>query len=551
VRAAATPKSLSAELVVRIAALDLGSNSFHLLVVEARLDGSFVTLAREREMLRLGDIVARTGAIGEEATERAIEVIRRFRSIYEAQRADEVVALGTAALREATDGVRFVDRVQDETGVKIQVVDGVREAELIFTAVRSSVLIDPGPALAADLGGGSLELMVGDRSGLSLAASLRLGVGRLTAELVRSDPPSAADMYRLRERIREELAPVLDEALEAKPRMLIGSSGTFVSIARMAATARDGTVPTVMNQLSVSADDIAVIAKRVYACTAAERARLPGADAKRAELLPAGLAVLEELMSATSLSELTVSEWALREGIVLDVIGGHDRAELEEDPRALRRSSVLSLCRRSNWRQRHARHVASLAVALFDGTAALHGLGLDSRELLELSGLLHDIGEHVSRSGHDRHTAYLIENGGLRGFSPTEVQKLTVLGRYHVRGTPKPSFDPFGALDQSDRSEVLTLTALLRIADALDASHSSIVERVSLQVVPAPPGSDAAPGSVELVVEAHGDAELELWTVRRKQELFERVFASTLELRLLRLGRARYDPDRAWAAGLG
>lgn len=535
---------------MRIAALDLGSNSFHLLVVEARLDGSFVPLVREREMLRLGDLVARTGAIGEEATGRAIEVIRRFRAIYESQRADEAVALGTAALREAVDGVEFVDRVRDETGVRIQVVDGLREAELIFTAVRSSVLIDPGPAIAADLGGGSLEIMVGDRSGLAFAASVRIGVGRLTAELVRSDPPSASDRGRLRARIDDELGPVLEEALWAKPTMLIGSSGTFASIARIAAALREGGTPPTINQLSVSAKELAVAAKRINAATAAERARLPGCDARRAELLPAGVAVLEVLLETTGLDELTVSEWALREGIVLATIGAHDRAELADDPRALRRTSVLALCRRSSWRQRHARHVAALSLELFDSSSELHGLGAGSRELLELGALLHDIGEHVSRPGHDRHTAYLVENGGLRGFSPAEVAQLSVLGRYHVRGNPKPSFDSFSLLSEAERDEVVKLLALLRLADALDAAHGSLVEhaRFALSGAPGAPGTAGEPAvAAELVVAAHGDAELELWTVRRKQELFERVFSCPLSLRLVRLGRAPYEPDRVGA----
>ena len=545
---------------MRIAALDLGSNSFHLLVVEARLDGSFVPLAREREMLRLGDLVARTGAIGEEATARAVEVVRRFRSVAEAQHADEIVALGTAALREAIDGVALVDRVRDETGVEIEVVDGLREAELIFTAVRSSVLIDPGPALVADLGGGSLELAVGDRSGLVFATSLRLGVGRLTAEVAPADPPAADDRARLRARVAAELAGVMDEVLSAKPQMLVGSSGTLTSIARIALMARGGPLPSTLNQLTVTAEEIASVARRVFSATSAERARMPGCDSRRAELLPAGIVVLEELMAATGLDSLTISEWALREGIVLDAIGMHERAELAGDPRAMRRSSVLALCRRSSWRQRHAHQVAKLAVELFDATVDLHDLGPDSRELLELGGLVHDIGEHVSKTDHDRHTAYLIENGGLRGFSPAEVHKLAVLGRYHVRGTPKASFEPFGTLDDADRAEVTTLVALLRVADALDATHASLVEHARVERHPmvrvgtegAGPGRDCEPGlrRLDLVVEGHGDVELELWTVRRKQELFEKVFDCRLDLRLVRLGRVPYDPGRGGGAGL-
>ena len=540
---------------MRIAALDLGSNSFHLLVVEARLDGSFVPLAREREMLRLGDLVARTGEIGEEGASRAVEVVRRFRSIAEAQHADEIVALGTAALREAVDGVELVDRVREETGVEIHVVDGLREAALVFRAVRASILIEPAPALAADLGGGSLELMVGDRSGLAFAASLRLGVGRLTAEIAPSDPPAGGDRARLRGRVASELASVLEELVSAKPQMLVGSSGTLTSIARMALATRGGPPPSTLNQLTVTGDEIAAVSRRIFASTSAERARMAGCDSRRAELLPAGVAVLEELMASTSLDSLTLSEWALREGIVLDAIGMHERAELADDPRAMRRSSVLALCRRSSWRQRHAHQVAKLSTELFDATAELHHLGSDSRELVELGGLVHDIGEHVSKTGHDRHTAYLVENGGLRGFSPAEVRKLAVLGRYHVRGTPKASFEPFDALDAADRAEVTTLVALLRVADALDATHASLVEHVGLEPASAPRSdgradSPAGLRQLDLVVEGHGDVELELWTVRRKQELFEKVFECDLGLRLVRLRRVPYDPDRAGGAGL-
>ena len=190
---------------MRIAALDLGSNSFHLLVVETRPDGSFVPLVREKEMLRLGDVVAREGVLTDEAIEAAIDTVRRFKTMADIQQIDEIVAMGTAALREAANGPAAVERIEEETGVTIKVVSGIREAQLIFDAVRASVLIDPGPALCADLGGGSLELSVGDRLGLMYATSLHLGVGRLTAELVRTDPPTKKDRSRLRDRISRSL----------------------------------------------------------------------------------------------------------------------------------------------------------------------------------------------------------------------------------------------------------------------------------------------------------------------------------------------------------
>lgn len=478
-------------------------------------------------MLRLGDVVATEGRLTEEAVARAIETLRRFKTIADREGADEIVAMGTAALREASNGAAAAEAMEAASGIAIKVVGGIREAQLIFEAVRASVLIEPGPALCADLGGGSLELSVGDRSGLSYATSVHLGVGRLTAELVRSDPPSAKDRSRLRRRITSVLEEVVGEVLRAGPKQLIGTSGTFCALARAVGARRDGTAPQSVNQFSVTGRELAELGEAIYAMSSSERARLAGIDAKRAELLPAGMAVTEVLMDMVGLHELTVSEWALREGIVISTIRKHDRAELSGDPRAIRRSSVLSLCRRSRWREGHSRQVARLAVELFDASAPLHRLEESDRELLELAGLLHDIGEHVSRDGHARHSAYLIENGGLRGFDPSEIQVLACLGRYHVRGRPRESFPAYEALGKHDRERVARLLAILRIADGLDAAHGSVVHHVGIEL-----GSDG----VEIVISARGDAELERWLLQRKKTLFEELFEVPVNLEVVPTG---------------
>jgi len=516
---------------VRIAALDLGSNSFHLLVVETRPDGSFTALVREKAMLRLGDVVASNGVLTEEALDAAVEVVGRFRAIAETNAADEVLAYGTAALREAANGAAAVERLETETGVRVKVITGIREAQLIFEAVRASVLIDPGPALCADLGGGSLELSVGGRTGLLYATSLHLGVGRLTAELVRSDPPTGKDRGRLRARVEEELAVVLTEIVDESPRQLIGSSGTFCAIVRASAALRDGVVPPVVNQLSVSSKEVAEFADLVFSLSSADRIRLPGIDSRRAELMPAGVTVAEVLMEETGFLELTASEWALREGMVLSAIRKHDRADLTGDPRAIRRASVLSLCRRSSWREAHGKVAAELACQLFEATSSVHHLGPQDLELLELAALLHDIGDHVSRDGHGRHTAYLIENGGLRGFSPDEVSMLSCLGRYHTRGRPRESFPAWDSLSSRERSRCLSLLSLLRIADGLDVAHASLVFGIDANV---------GPETVELVVQCRGDAELELWMFQRKKALFEELFVRKLTLRIVSAGHDEF-----------
>jgi exopolyphosphatase / guanosine-5'-triphosphate,3'-diphosphate pyrophosphatase len=514
---------------VRIAALDLGSNSFHLLVADAHPDGTFEPLVTERVTLRLADVVARQGRIGQAGSDEAVEVVRRFRALAESVDAEEIVACGTSALRDADDSAKVVDHIESETGVRVGVISGQEEARLIFAAVRASVVIDPAPALALDLGGGSLELMVGDQGGLAWSRSVKLGAARLTAELVRSDPPSGGDLRRLTRRLSSVLTPLAADIASYGPRMVVGSSGTLCALVRMAAARRTGAVPPTVNQLPVRRKDLLAVHEQVLSLSAAERQRLPGVDARRADLLPAGSALLTMVMELCGLDELVGCEWAMREGIVLDAIGHHTQADWSGNPRALRRESVLNLCRRCNWGERHGLQVARLALDIFDATVDIHGLGPHEREMLELGALLHDIGEHVSVEGHDKHTAYLIAHGRLRGFAPEEVAVLASLGRFHRRGQPKLSFEPFASLSSAKRDRVLKMIALLRVADGLDRSHSGAVDAIDVKI---------ERSQIRMLVHARSDVDLELWGLRRKRELFERVFGVALQLELDEAGAA-------------
>lgn len=506
---------------VRIAAFDLGSNSFHLLIADAHADGTFEPVATDKEMLRLGSAVAATGEIGWAKATEAVEVIRRFRAVAESLKADEIVACATAAFREADDSLVVVDRIESEAGAKVRVISGREEARLIFDAVRASVMIDPGPALALDLGGGSLELMIGDGRGLDWAASLKLGVARLTAEQVRSDPLTSGDCRRVTAAVTKGIQRVLPDIQRRRPKVAIGSSGTLETLIRLAAARRSGTQPSTVNQLAVKARDVNSLTDWLLGMTSSERASLPGVDARRADLLPTGALLLTTVLDMTGLDEIVGSEWALREGMVLDAIGHHTRAEWDPDPRAMRRESVLNLCRRYGWNEEHSVKVARLAVELFDGMTLLHDLGPLDRELLELGALLHDIGEHVSKDAHERHTAYLIENGRLRGFSPDEIDVLSCLGRFHKRGTPKQSFPPYARMKEARQKKVAQLVALLQVADGLDRSRGGPVRDVQVY---------ASREVVEVVVEADDDIDLELWGLRRKRDLFERVFECRLDV---------------------
>lgn len=510
---------------MRLAALDMGTNSFHLLVVDAHVDGTFEPLVREKEMLRLGDVVSRHGRIPESAMRRAVTVVERFKSLADAAGADEIAACATSATREAENGDELVDQILERTGIEVQVISGVEEARLIFEAVRASLVIEPPPALAFDLGGGSLEVMVGDRQGLRWSTSVKLGVARLTTELVRDDPPSAGDIRRLRDRVSSQLAPLAAEVADLHPRMVVGTSGTLCTLARMVAARRasgtKGSVPVSVNQLTFDRDELTAIHDQIVGLKAADRARLPGLDAGRADIIAAGSTLLLNAMELFGFERMTVSEWALREGILLDRIRRHDRAELGGDTVGIRRASVLELCRRCNWDELHSRQVARLALSIFDQSASLHGLGPADRELLEHACLLHDIGAHVSTEAHHKHTAYLIEHGRLRGFTPEEVAILAALGRYHRGGDPRPSKPALAAVSEGRRADVAKLVSILRVADGLDRSRGAAVAEVSITLT----------GDwVRLVASANGDIDVDLWGARRKRDLFENLFDRRLEV---------------------
>ena len=506
---------------MRIAALDLGSNSFHLLVADVHPDGSFESIAREKDMLRLGDDVTRHGEISAAVADRAVESVRHLKQLADAVGATEVLAKATSAIRTAANGSELVDRIEDEAGVEIEVISGLEEARLIFAAVRASVVLDPSPALGIDIGGGSVEFAIGDAQGLRWAESVPLGVGRLTADLITEDPPSKSDRKRLDERIRETLDPLVADISARAPAMFVGTSGTINDLARMAVALDTGELPTTSNGLRVTRDQFDALHERIIKAKTSERKKLPGLEEKRAELLPAGSALLTIALELFDADTLTVSDWALREGIVLDAVRTHDPADWSDDPRQLRRAAVSGLARRCNSDEPHTTRVAHLALELFDDLVDLHGLGPEDREMLEFAALLHDVGQHVSRKGHHRHAAYLVENGQLRGFEPAEIEFLAALVHHHRRGDPKPSEPRFAALSANDRLRVRKLAGILRVADGLDRGRRGVIKDAHATV-----NSDL----VVVRLQAAGDAELALWGARRRRDLFESVFDRELEL---------------------
>lgn len=504
---------------MRVAALDLGSNSFHLLVADVHPDGHISPVTQEKEMLRLGDAVTVQGRIGPLLADRAVATVRRLVGVARGAGAAEILAKATSAIRGAADGSELIDRIERETGVHVDVIDGLEEARLIFEAVRHAIVLDPVPALCLDLGGGSLEIIVGDATSLLDAQTVPLGVGRLTAEFVRSDPILKRERKALDAHIRSVLAPIAERALRFAPRMWVGSSGTLSDLVATA-RAQHGDEVTARNHLRATAGELRELVEEVVASDAAHRRRMPELEEKRVDLIVAGAVLLDAAIDLFGIQELTICDWALREGIVLDAVGA-DPGAYADDPRAIRRAAVEALARRCGSDASHTEQVQRLALKLFDRLRTLHGLGDADREMLEYAARLHDIGQHISRKSHHKHAAYLVQHAQLRGFAPDEVAFLAALLRHHRHGSPKPGEPYLAALDPSARARVIRLAALLRLADGLDRGRRAHVDDVEAQTT-----GDL----VILRVRAHGDPELELWGARRRRELFEDVFQREVEV---------------------
>ncbi len=507
-----------------VAALDLGSNSFHLVVVLVRHDRSFDIVASEKRMLRLGEEVARTGRISDASVDLAVKTVVELTKVATSAGAEEIWAFATSAFRDAENSDEVVAAIEAVSGVHAHVVSGLKEAQTIYHAVRSHLSLEPSPTLVADMGGGSLELIVGDQRQSYFTTSLPLGVGRLKVSFGGSDPISTKDLRRIRAYVASVLAPSLSRISEFDPRSLVLSSGTFGALLKMAQLSETGDLSDV-SALEGSQVDLRLVRRlgqSLLKLPAQKRLQLPGAEERRVDLLPLGWLVLEQLLTAVDVNSGRFSSWALREGMVLDALEARSDFEFAFDSSELRSGSVRSLAERYRSLDGHSTAVKAFALTLADAVDPIAHFSPLEKELLGHAATLHDIGEWISREGHERHGAYVVDASVLKGFSEFEKAYISSMIRFHKRGVPKPADHlPFQRLKPKDRTQVVKLASILRIADSLDRSHGEVVKEIEAEVV-----------SKTLVIYAKTveDISLEINGFRKKKGLFEETFGITAEI---------------------
>jgi len=498
-------------------AIDVGTNSIHLVVVE--LDSAFDTsrvVYKAREMVRLGsDDAMERGRLSRKAMERGVEAIARFHDAAQARGARRVRAVATSAVRETDNGMEFAAMVQARTGLQLEILDGREEARLIHLGVANGYPLYDRVACIVDIGGGSTELIVADGEREYLMESVKLGSLRLYDAYLRGAPDPLRAARRLDAHVTNVLGPIAERVRRFRLDLALGTSGTIMGLAALDAADRALAVKRV-HGYTLSRARLEALQRRMLLMSEAERRRMPGMNPRRADIIVAGNAVLINALALLGRDEIVVCERALRDGVVVD-LAHQDRALAQRlgDERAKRIEAVEAVARRYEHLGGHQRHVARLALVLFERLAPLHNLAPADRDVLWAAAVLHGIGRFVSDSGHHKHAAYIIRNTPLAGWRDEERELVAQVARYYRKAMPKPSHPEYAALAPADRRRVDVLASLLRVAGGLDIRHLGVVTDVA--AVP-------EDGLVVVSAQADGDASGEIDAAMEKADLFERTF---------------------------
>jgi exopolyphosphatase / guanosine-5'-triphosphate,3'-diphosphate pyrophosphatase len=507
----------------KIAVIDVGTNSVHMVLAEVLPDFSYKILDRFKDMARLGNGAFESQRLSDEAISRGLSVVGRLVTLAKNKGYERIIAVATSAVREAKNGGDFIDLVKEQTGLRVRVISGAEEARLIFLAVKNSVPMTEQPSLAIDVGGGSVEVMAGNREQLLDAKSLKLGAIRLADQFLKRTPPSEGMLKALENLVTEQLKLTLDGFKPKRFDNLIATSGMAANLAEVIHLRRTSRPLPQLNLATVSLKEVKEIEQVLRHSTIKERLAIPGLDPKRGDTLFPATIVIRRLMELSGRDELILCDKAIREGVIYDFIERHrERIKAEADIPDLRRRNVLALARRCHVPETHSLHVAALALRLFDQTKRLHNLGDTERDWLEFASILHDIGYLINERQHHKHTHYLITHSEVGGLSSEELMVIANIARYHRRAHPSRKHDAYDELTPKLQRTVRILSALLRIADGLDRTHFSVVTTVDVKIG----------ATIKIIAHVTGDAELEAWAAKGRADLFERIFRRRVQLTL-------------------
>ena len=511
-----------------IAAIDIGTNSIHMVIV--RIEPSlpaFTVIAKEKDTVRLGDRDPATGKLTPEAIQRSLATLRRCKDLATSLNASQIIAVATSASREAPNGQDFLCQIEEELGIVVNLISGQEEARRIYLGVMSGMDFNEKPHIIIDIGGGSTELILADIHEPRFLSSTKVGAVRLSKEFVTTDPISDRELKILRAYVRGMLERSVDGIwgelqLNEVPHA-IGTSGTIETLAMIHARDELDTVPDPLNGYEMSRKDIEKMVKKLAKMSYGERLDVPGISEKRAEIIVPGAVILLEAMTMLKLDSIMICERALREGIIVDwmltrgLISSRLRYQNE-----VKNRNVLKIAHKYHVDLDYSERVAQFALSIFDQLkGVLHSWDTEERELLWSAAILHNSGVYISHSSHHKHSYYLIRNAELLGFTELELELIANIARYHRKSKPRKKHEAYYKLPHKEYQKIVRqLSAILRLAVALDRRNKGAIASVTCQY-------DSHHRSLKFLIQPSevGDkCALELWNLSYKKEIFKEEF---------------------------
>ena len=496
----------------RLAAIDIGTNSIRCIVVEVDQQGRYTILDDEKATVRLGENLAASGSISPAAFARAVDAMSRIRKLIDGLKVTEVEAVATSAVRSASNGNELVSVLTRELGREIRVITGEEEAELVARSVRHNFDMSGKRYMIIDIGGGSVEVMSAVANHVENCSSLELGAVRMTDRFMKSDPVLDSEITKLRRFVRSELKEKLAEKTSSV-QTFICSGGTITTLAAMVMNMRHQTYSTA-HGLEVLRSEVVHLLAMLARKDIRSLRNVPGLSPDRADIIVAGLVVIDELLKYFGANILLVNERGIREGLIISCM---KRLNLLPESTVGRswKGAILDFARSCHFDEPHSRHVAKISLSIFDYLAKEFGLKKNERRLLESAALLHDVGYFISYNSHHKHSHHLIRHAELFGFSPREREMMALIARYHRKSLPKKKHPEYERLEPKDQQIVGRLGGILRLSDGLDRRRSGLVEVVALT-------RNGTDFSIKLL--GTEDISVEIFGGNAKKDLFEKAF---------------------------
>ena len=512
---------LSPEMTTRLGAIDIGSNSVRLMVVEVLRGGAYRILDEEREPTRLGRSVSSLGRLDDDSIDRTVQALRTFKQIAAGYQVSALRTIATCAVREARNGPEFCRRVREEVGLEVEVIPGDREARLAFSSVQHAFDLSGKNAIVADIGGGSTEIIFATGGLIESIFSTPLGAVRLTEQFGLGEQAAPADLQRLGEEVASCLKKRTTRPLFA-PHFMVGSGGTFTTLAELMMAAKKQ-VDIPVAGYKVSQAEVRHLLDRLAKMPLRARRSMAGMTPDRADIILAGLTIIDALLTRFRVNTLVIHTRGVRDGLVRemidDLLGG--AATADTDP-THRDEAIERLAAACSGELEHGRQVARLAGRIYEQLTEPLALMPGDRLLLEIAARLQDVGYVINYDQHHKHSYHLIRNSRLPGIRAHDLELVANVARYHRGAHPKRKHENLSRISAEDQQRVQRMAAILRLAGGLDRSRSQLVRDVLASV------SD---DGVVLDVVADEEPQVDVWGAERRIELFEKAFGLPLAIR--------------------